>query len=590
MNLFTFIKNNVAILDVISEFVTLKKAGLYWKGVCPFHHEKTGSFTVSPHKEIFYCFGCHLGGDAITFITKAENCTPLQASEYLIEKYGLTVPEELLKHAAAQEPDKKKDYETICALVAEWAHNQLKKDANALAYTKQRGITSESIDLFTIGYFPGGFRWINNLIDYAQKQNILAKDLIDANILVEGKKVLYSPFEERIMFPIYDHLGRCCGFGGRIFKPADERAKYYNSRENAFFAKNTLLFGLDKAKKSIQEEGSVFLVEGYTDCVAMAQSGYPNTVATLGTACSISHLKQLSRYAHNLYILYDGDNAGQQAILRITEHCWNLDLEPRVIILPKTEDPASYLAHHKTLDPLLPGTDIFEFYLAASGASMTKAPLGKKIQAVRSLIHNIAKLNDPLKQDILLDRASTTFEIPFESLKQELSRNTIAQQIDQNVSDRKDPAPEAEGTIAGKISELEKKIFSVIINNTELLKQEDELYLLQYLAQPLQNLLNKLKENRHGDPINQFNTFYEALSPQEQQLVSRLTVEFDGSKDPEYFEQLLAQFQKKQWKTIVEDMKKQIARAQTTHNAEHIETLLARFQALKQKLIKRGLI
>lgn len=589
MNLFTFIKNNVTILDVISEFVTLKKAGLYWKGVCPFHHEKTGSFTVSPHKEIYYCFGCNSGGDVITFITKAENCTPLQASEYLIERYGLDVPEELLKQAAShQEPDKKKDYETICSLVAQWAHNQLKKDTSALSYVKQRGISPESIETFTVGYFPGGFRWINNLIEFAQKNNILAKDLIETNILVEGKKVLYSPFEERIIFPIYDHLGRCCGFGGRVFKPSDERAKYYNSRENAFFAKNTLLFGLDKAKKAIQDHNAVFLVEGYTDCIAMAQSGYPNTVATLGTACSISHLKQLSRYTHNVYVLYDGDSAGQQAILRLTEHCWNLDLEPRVIVLPKTEDPASYLAQHKTLDALLPGTDIFEFYLASSGASMTNAPLGKKIQAARSLIHNIAKLQDPLKQDILLGRASTTFDIPFESLKQELFRSLTPSEP--NVSDRKDSSSEPELSVAGKISELEKKIFSVIINNTELLKQEDELYLLQYLAQPLQNLLNKLKENKDGDPIHRFNTFYEALSPQEQQLVSRLTVEFDGCKDPEYFEQLLAQFQKKQWKTIVEDMKKQIARAQTTHNTEHIEALLARFQALKQKLIKRGLI
>ena len=170
-----------------------------------------------------------------------------------------------------------------------------------------------------------------------------------AGILSESKNALYSPFEDRIMFPITDNLGRFCGFGGRTFMPQDERPKYYNSKENNFFTKGSLIFGLNVAKRDIQHKEIVFVVEGYMDCIAMAQHGYTNTVATLGTACTLEHLKQLSRYASYVYVLYDGDAAGQSAILRLTELCWNVNMDLKVIRLPRQEDPASFLAKGKAL-------------------------------------------------------------------------------------------------------------------------------------------------------------------------------------------------------------------------------------------------
>jgi len=312
MNLFGYIKGKIAILDVIGTYTTLKKAGLYWKGTCPFHHEKTASFTVSPHREIFYCFGCHAGGDAITFIAKAENCSPMEAIKLLVDRYGLTLPDNLVTDTDSSSLQDKKRYYELCQQVAHWCASNLAKSPVALSYLLERGMDKTTIEKFNIGYFPGGLLSIKNLIASMQKQNILATDLIEAHIITPGKSVLYSPFEERILFPIKDHLGRFCGFGGRIFKPQDDRAKYYNSRENDYFNKGSLLFGLDVAKASIQQEGSVFLVEGYTDCIAMAKHGFINTVATLGTACTIEHLKILSRYAHTLLIVYDADRAGQE--------------------------------------------------------------------------------------------------------------------------------------------------------------------------------------------------------------------------------------------------------------------------------------
>src|SRR5579859_5964285 len=344
MNLFSFVKSQVFILDVINEYVTVKKAGIYYKGTCPFHSEKTASFTVSPHKEIFYCFGCHATGDVIAFIAQIEHCSQKEAADHLIDRHGIEVPAHIsIERETSQEHNQKKRYFELCDLAAEWAHKNLETNPQALSYFTNRGFTKQTLQLFNVGYFAGGQNGIKNLINFVGQHQFLIDDLLEAHILVQGKQVRYSPFEERLLFPIKDNLGRSCGFGGRIFKEGDERAKYYNSHENQFFTKGSLFFGLHMAKQSIQERASAFIVEGYTDCMAMVQHGYSNTIATLGTACTLEHLKILSRYVHTVHVIYDGDQAGQKAMLRLAELCWEVNLELKVVCLPDKEDPASLL-------------------------------------------------------------------------------------------------------------------------------------------------------------------------------------------------------------------------------------------------------
>ncbi|MGZ6254790.1 MAG: DNA primase, partial [Candidatus Chromulinivorax sp.] len=355
MNLFNFIKNNLHILDVVNEYTTLKKSGgLYWKAPCPFHQEKTPSFTVSPDKEIFYCFGCHETGDVIAFIAKIEKMSQIEAAQHLVEKYNLKLPESV-QSSFNQNFNKaaKDDYFTLCKLIAQWCHDHLFAYPAALNYVHSRKFNQQIITQFTLGYFPKGNNAIKELLAHVSKSGFLTQDLINAGILFSGKTGLYSPFEGRIIFPIKDLLGRYCGFGGRIFLPEDERSKYYNSKENQFFQKGTLLYGLDIAKKNIQNDNMAFLVEGYTDCIAMHSYGYKNSVATLGTACTLEHLKRIANYTQQLYIMYDGDHAGHQAILRITELCWTLDIEPKVISLPQDSDPASFLYKNQDLKPYI---------------------------------------------------------------------------------------------------------------------------------------------------------------------------------------------------------------------------------------------
>ncbi|MGE0009277.1 MAG: DNA primase [Candidatus Babeliales bacterium] len=601
MTLFSYIKNHLSILDVVQDFVALKKAGLYYKGQCPFHKERTASFTVSPHKEIYYCFGCHSGGDVISFISTIERCSQLEAAHFAIDRYKLNVPAELLernKTNTTAHTDERKLYWAICKLVANWCHTNALKNPAVLSYLRSRNISESSTTQFTIGYFPSGAHALQPLLKKAADENILLTDLISANILAQGKQQhIYSPFEDRILFPIKDYMGNICGFGGRIFKKDDERPKYYNSREHTHFDKGSLLFGLDSAKKPISDSGSVFLVEGYTDCIAMVQHGYPNTVATLGTACSMTQVKVLARYAQTLYLVYDGDAAGQQAMLRLAQNCWHADMELMQIPLPQGMDPASYLNQFRTLDALLPqAQDIFSYYINSVTANFAGQPLQQKMKIARKLIGLIGELNDQLKQDILLQKAAKTLNMPFESVKNELARSRehpklhaepVFQEADEAVALVLEPQ---NNQPLKEIPELEKKLFSVIINNVDQLRDEEVAYLTAYLTEPLPNLLNLLLSCKRDNETTYFNDFFSRLTAQEKQLISQLTIEFHPYEHQHNLQHLFVQFQKNHWKKFVTDVKHKLESANQQNNTQEIATILARFQALKKKLLHKGLI
>lgn len=589
MNIFSFIKSRVSILDVVNEYATLKKAGLYWKGCCPFHHERTASFTVSPHREIYYCFGCQSGGDVIAFISKVEHCTPLEAARHLADRHNLTLPETITWEQSDESAEKKRRYFELCALVAQWCAEQLGQSNEAAQYVKEkRGINDATIQKCFVGYFPGGAQSVKQLCQYVQARSFLATDLIAAKIVFEGKGMLYSPFEERIVFPIRDHLGRVCGFGGRIFKATDERAKYYNSHDHEFFNKGSLLFGFDVAKKQVQADDAVFLVEGYTDCVAMVQAGFENTVATLGTACTLEHLKQLSRYAQRLYILYDGDEAGQKAILRLTQLCWNVDMELYVIVLPEKDDPASFLAKGNSLKPLIDqAADIFLFFINRLGNNFSGRRLQERMSIVNQILETIGAIADPLKRDLLLQTASTRFDIPFQTLKDSLKAHN--KQVRYEV-------PEAEEVVfqvqepVDRLGVLEKKIFSAILGYGEFVSQEDEEFLIISLPSPLNTLIKKLQEYKKNNTQFEFALFFDVLLEDEKKLVSRLLVEQDGAMSSAAFQELFAQFQKKQWKMMVNDVKMKLTQAQQMNSTEEVQKILTDFQTLKQKMLRKGLI
>ena len=569
MDLFNFIKSNTSMLDVAQEYTTCKKTGsVYWKGCCPFHHEKTPSFTVSPDKNIFYCFGCHQGGDAIAFIAKMENCTQFEAAQFLAEKYNLQVPESILAHKQSSQD---KDIFALHQCITQWCKAQLAKQVNIIQYLMNRGFTEKQIKFFSIGYFPGSPYAIQSLLTEARKSGFVAKDFIEANFLTEKQSSLYSPFQDRIMFPIKNHLGKVCGFGGRIYNENSQRPKYYNSKESPVFHKGKILFGFDAAKQSIKNENSVYLVEGYTDCIAMHELGYTNTVATLGTACTIEHLKTLARYAQHIFLMYDGDEAGQKAILRITELCWELDLELQVIQLPKNQDPASLLEAKKDIAPFLQQkNDIFSFFLQTTGKDFTQQPMKEKIAIASQILNLVFHVKNHIKQNILLLNASQILQIPLEILKHEYGQQNNGES-------------NLESSTRQKKLTLEQQILVSLVTQPELLTDDYKTLLETGFPQRIQNIINRILQNEIFTP----ETIESNLSEEEKTYIQELSISENFAPSPALFKQLMLQFHKKHWKSIVSHIKIKLIQANQEKNNAEIERLLKQFRTLKSKLIKK---
>ena len=582
MTVFNFIKSNVSIFDTINEYTTLRKAGTYWKARCPFHHEKTASFTVSPHKDIFYCFGCHVNGDVISFIAKMENCSQIEAAKLLADRNNLELPKDISFDHNEENIEQKEAYFNTCKNISLWCHDQLKKSPSVVAYLQKRGIDAASIEKYTIGYMPGGMQSIRTFTHEMQKQSILIQDLINANFLTQGKKVVYSPFEERIIFPIQDHLGRFCGFGGRTFKVEDTRPKYYNSRENDYFIKGSLLFGLPQAKKAIQKESRAFLVEGYTDCITMTQHGFINTIATLGTACTAAHLKQLSRLAPYLYILYDSDQAGHNAVLRLTELCWQAHMELKVIALPDNQDPDSFLKAGNDLATYIEkAQDIFVFFIESVARDLPNQTVHQKVQTARKLIDIIRPIDDALKRDMLLQKAANTFDVPFESLKREMSESPHAHRTKTNSPGIGNQKADQKAQI--KMSSLEKRIGSAILNNVGLLKNTNVSLLRICLEESLARLLDAIVLVCQTETF-ELSAFLPTLEPDLQQVAHQLALEHEDAITPEVFAQLVLQLQKKQWKLLVHQVKLQLTQAKDENNEQRVQEILHDFITLKQTL------
>ncbi len=593
MSLFNFIKSNLPIIDVISEHVHLKQAGSYWKGPCPFHAETDASFTVSPDKQIFYCFGCHTSGDVIAFIAKIENLSQMEAVHYIIDRYKIVVPQDLLKKvgSSAQAIQEKEAFFRICSAVAAWAHQQLLRTPSTYRYLVERKLSPDTITTFSLGYFPGGVNQLNVFLKAMAKDGILAKDLIEHNILVDSRTHLYSPFEERIIFPIRDHLGRHCGFGGRIFKHGDDRAKYYNSKESDVFIKGKILFGFDMAKKAMQEKEFAFLVEGYMDCITMVQYGYTNTVATLGTACTLEHLKLLSRHIKTLYVLYDGDKAGQTAMLRLTELCWEVNLELKVVQLPAKEDPASFLIGNGDLTPfILNAQDIFSFFVQTLSSNFLQKTLSEKVALAEKITNVIARLNDEFKQDILLQQASSIMQLPLQSLKSLTIKQRNRHAIQHNPSPKPMPSPPEQAE--QEMDELEEKIFSVIMVNIGKNEKTPNIdaQLLPYFSTHMQTLLKTLEQVKQQGHENTWDAFLDNLNEQTRSWVVRVSLKYDGAASTESFDQLIAHFCKVNWKNIVKQLKEEMHAARLENNVERLNEVLGTFLKFKQGIQNRGLI
>lgn len=331
------IKARCNIVDVIGRCVNLKKSGSNYKGVCPFHNEKTPSFVVSESKQIFNCFGCGEKGDVISFVEKYYNLSFQEAIEKLATEYNIE-----LKNTNFHNEKRNDKYYEINARAAKFFFEQIKKESNpAYKYIRNRGISDETIVKFGMGYAPDSW---DEFIMEMKKFSIEPDDLLKLGLASEGKRGVYSKFRNRLMFPIINTRGKVIGFGGRVLD--DGVPKYLNSPESDVFKKKNNLFAINLTRREIGNENAVILVEGYMDVISLYQNGVKNVVASLGTALTPNQAMMIKRYTNNVIIAYDSDSAGKAATMRAIEILSAESIKVRVLSLSQGKDPDEFIKKH----------------------------------------------------------------------------------------------------------------------------------------------------------------------------------------------------------------------------------------------------
>ena len=328
------------IVDVISQYVRLQKKGSTYFGLCPFHNEKTGSFAVSPNKQMYYCFGCGAGGNVFTFLMEYENFTFGEAMESLAERVGVELPKREYTSAQRQEADKRARLLEINKEAARYFYSLLRSErgAHALSYFKKRNLTEETMQRFGLGYSD---QYSDDLYRYLRKKGYEDEILKESGLVtIDERRGGYDKFWNRAMFPIMDVHNKVIGFGGRVM--GDGEPKYLNSPETRIFDKSRNLYGLNIARSTKKDQ--LLLCEGYMDVIALHQAGFDNAVASLGTALTSGHANLLKRYTKNVYLTYDSDGAGVKAALRAIPILKEVGINTKVINMQPYKDPDEFIS------------------------------------------------------------------------------------------------------------------------------------------------------------------------------------------------------------------------------------------------------
>jgi DNA primase len=397
------IKSRLDVIDVISEYVPLKKSGQNWKGLCPFHAEKTPSFTVSPSKQIYYCFGCSSGGDIFTFLMKHESLSFQESLTILAKKAGVS----LKKTKQTGDTGEKEALVNVNREAALFYEQCLSRNSSALEYLGKRGVTSDVQKIFSLGFSPK--QW-DALISHLQRKHYKPEKIKKAGLAVHGTRGYYDTFRNRIIFPIFNLRGEVIAFGGRVMD--DSLPKYLNSPETPVFNKSGILYGLNLAKDEIRKRGFAIFVEGYLDVIAAHKSGFTNTVAPLGTAITREHGQLIKRFTEEIVIVFDGDESGFKAARNGMAVLLESGLNVRVLAMPRGEDPDSFLkkegekAFSRLLDNALSLVDFFVKY-RKSGVSQK----GDDHFIIREVLQTVSKIPYPALQGYYVKTLSEALNI-----------------------------------------------------------------------------------------------------------------------------------------------------------------------------------
>ena len=391
------IRNTADIYDVVAQYVDLIKKGRNYFGLCPFHSEKTPSFSVAPNKQIYHCFGCGAGGNVFSFIVEHEKVTFVEAVQQLGEKYGIQVQYE----SGSASTEFFSSLYQAHHVAAELYHNTLYFDRGkaALQYLHDRGLNDDVLKMYQIGFAPDSWDTLSNKVKPLDMKNDVYEK---SGLFVKTKHGWRDRFRSRIMFPIYHPSGKVIAFGGRIFN-SDDPAKYLNSPETPLYRKSEVFYGLHKTRDAIRKFGTAVLVEGYTDFLQLVQVGVANVVALSGTALADQHAAQIRKFASKVYLAYDGDDAGINATLRAGYVLLQAGVEPLVIAVPPNQDPDDWVRNEGIgpfQEAMGAGIRLLLFHLEKKDAQNLSG--ADRSQLVKDILGEIARISDGIIRDDLL--------------------------------------------------------------------------------------------------------------------------------------------------------------------------------------------
>ena len=416
--------------EVVADFVPLKRRGQNWVGVCPFHNDKNPSMYVSPRLGIFNCFVCHTGGNAVNFVMKHEQISYPEALRYLAKKYGINIVEDARSEDLTDEEKLKESLLAVNKFAEQYFIDQLLNTEEGqtigLSYFKERGFTQQTIEKFKLGYCPDGW---DKFTQEALKNGYQLEHLIMTGLTKKSESgKIFDFYRGRVIFPIYDKLGKPVGFGGRILKKDEKTAKYFNSPESPIYHKSNVLYGFYQAQRAIKSQDNVYLVEGYTDVLSMVQAGIENVVATSGTAFPDGQIRLLKSKTNNVTVLRDGDKAGINAALKDINILLGNGFNVSVVMLPDGEDPDSFAQGHRDseiTDYLKDNADSFILFKARVMAAEAGNDPAKRAAMVKDIIQSIALIQDDITKQLYIKELSKVFNLEEKFLTAELRKNIV---------------------------------------------------------------------------------------------------------------------------------------------------------------------
>ncbi len=574
------VKSKVDIVEIIGEKVALKKAGRHFKGLCPFHSEKSPSFIVSPERQSYKCFGCQEGGDVLSFLQKYDGMSFLEALEMIAKRVGVT----LESYRPTSQDSYRKRLLEIMSMASEYYHYLLTKHGSgeeARAYLKARGITNESITQFHLGYAPNQWRSVSDFL--IQKKGYQEAELEAVGLVIKGEKGgYYDRFRGRVMFPLKDHKGVVVGFSGRTLLTDEKEAKYINSPETMLYSKSRMLYGLWENREYIRKADEIVLVEGELDVIPSWQAGVRQVVAIKGSAFTSEQAQLMTRFTRNVIMSLDADSAGQEAIKRAVTIAENIDLNIRVVQIAGGKDPGDVaIANPRSWREMVTSAVLYWDFLIDSACSRHDAKTGSGAKAIAGeVVPALAQIANSVVRSHYVSELAKRLSVPEESIYSEIERSLKKKEL--NV--------------------LKKTIVGIERGQVSR-REEVESYALSLALQFFANLQSEfssletvwLSSPAIGKIFDQLGAWDPKVEFKIQAFSSKLAPELQAVVDSTYLRDLSSVTNPKQeWERIVSEVREFYARSELKRLAEQIgvaeqkgesiEALQAQFAQLSKRL------